>query len=160
MYSCIKPVTLWRWTNLFNSKIYSHLCPTIQLVIHDLGSYKVILYRCIYIYCSMFTHTKETSDSQLTLKIMAVTCSLSSRLGQQWGSKCVCVQETKTLHAQHKQYILKYTCVFPKKLTVNINSKHSLQLCSWHDFPIQSPLETLIRLMELRGCELKYKCMT
>ena len=41
----------------------------------------------------------------------------------------VCVQETKTLHAQHKQSILRYTCVFHKTLTVNIYSKHSQQPC-------------------------------
>ena len=60
----------------------------------------------------------------------------------------VCVQETKTLHAQHKQSILRFTCVFHKTLTVNIYSKHSRQLCSWHDNPIQSQLETLIRPMD------------
>ena len=32
--------------------------------------------------------------------------------------------------------------LFPKKLTVNIYSKHSQQLCKWHDNPIQSQLDT------------------
>ena len=79
---------------------------------------------------------------------MAAIRSHSSRLGQQWGSMCACVQETKTLHAQHKQNILRYTCVFPKKLTVNIYSKHSQQFCKWHGNPILSQLEILIRPMD------------
>ena len=56
----------------------------------------------------------------------------------------------KTLHAQLKQNILRYTCVFSKELTVNINSKHSQQLCKSLENPIQTWLETFIRLMDLR----------
>ena len=63
--------------------------------------------------------------------IMLVTLDISFSTSQcrprpaKGSLPVVCVQETKTLHAQHKQNKLRYTSVFPKTLTVNIHSKHS-----------------------------------
>ena len=76
--------------------------------------YKDMRWMDAYRYSSLFTYSEETSDTQLSLRIMAAIHSLSSQLRQQWDSKFVCVQETKTLYPQHKQNILRYTCVFSK----------------------------------------------
>ena len=77
---------------------------------------------------------------------MSAIHSHSSWLGQQLGSMCACVQETKTLHALHKQNMLRYTCVFPNIWQLT-SHKTQPPLCKWQDNPIQSQLQALIRLM-------------
>ena len=120
--------------------------------------YKNMRWLDAYRYSSLFTYSEETSDTQLSLRIMAAICSHSSRLGQQWAA-CVHVYKKQRhcmLSTNRAYWGLPVS--FLRQLTVNIYSKHSQQLCKWHDNPIHSQLETLIRPRDLRCCDEKMWC--
>ena len=120
----------------FDGPIYIYIYIYIYIIYYTLvlgTSYTICLYKG-------GLHNKTTYVQIIVLASLDISFSTSKcRPRPAKGSQpVVCVQETKTLHAQHKQNIMRFTCVFHKTLTVNIYSKHSQQLCSWHDNPIQS----------------------
>ena len=114
----------------------------------------------IHWYCVHHIHVKHlTTPVQVIIVLASLDISFSTskcRPRPDKGSLSVCVQNTKTLHAQHKRNILRYTCVFSRswQLTSTAETANNSAV----DRTIQSnPCKghSLDPWMDLRCCGLK-----